>query len=234
MTLLLIPIVVGCGSRPPAREQKKENPSVTSSSPLNPGPILYVALGDSTGVGQGARYGGYVDRLFRKLVVKRAGSRLINLCVSGSTTTDVIRGQLDEGIAAKPELVTLGVGINDIGHGLSLQEFARNYQTILERLKRETQAVVIVTNIPDISSGPRIPLPMRNQYQQEIIAFNQKLQEIASSLGAIVFDSYTITHEQLPSHPEYFSADGFHPSDDGYELWAEQMWPTLEVVIGGQ
>lgn len=234
MTLLLIPMLVGCGSRPPAGGQEKENPSMASSSPLKPGPILYVALGDSTGVGQGARYGGYVDRLFRKLVVKRDGSRLINLCVSGFTTVDVIRNQLDEAVAAKPDLVTLGVGINDIGHGLSLEEFARNYQTILERLKRETQAVVIVTNIPDISSGPRIPLPMRSKYQQEIIAFNQKLQEIASSLGAIVFDIYTITHEQLPSHPEYFSADGFHPSDDGYELWAEQMWPTVEVVIGGQ
>lgn len=234
MIVLFLPVIVGCGSLPSADRKKQENPSVASSSPIKRGPILYVALGDSTGVGQGARYGGYVDRLFRTLVIKRPGSRLINLCVSGSTTVDVIRDQLDEGIAAKPDLVTLGVGINDIGHGLSLQQFVKNYQAILERLKRETQAVVILTNIPDISSGPRIPLSMRSQYQQEIIEFNQKLQDIANSLGAIVFDVYTITHEQLPSHPEYFSADGFHPSDDGYELWAEQMWPTVEAVIGGQ
>ena len=234
MVVVLIPIIVGCSSPPLADGQKQKNRSMASSSPIKPGPILYVALGDSTGVGQGARYGGYVDRLFRKLVVKRPGSRLINLCVSGSTTVDVIRDQLDVGVAAKPDLVTLGVGINDIGHGLSLQEFAKNYQAILERLKRETQAVVIVTNIPDISSGPRIPSSMRSQYQQEIIAFNQKLQDITNSLGAIVFDIYTTTHEQLPSHPEYFSADGFHPSDDGYELWGKEMWPTVEAVIGGQ
>lgn len=207
---------------------------MVTSSPIKPGPILYVALGDSTGVGQGAQYGGYVDRMFRKLVVKRPGSRLINLCVSGSTTVDVIRDQLDEAITAKPDLVTLGVGINDIGHGLSLQEFAKNYQAILERIKRETQAVVIVTNIPDISSGPRIPLTMRSEYHQTIIQFNQKLEEIAMAAGVIVFDIYTITHEQLPSHPEYFSSDGFHPSDDGYELWGQQMWPTVEAVIGGQ
>ena len=234
MFLLLIPIVVGCGSPPSADVQKKGNVAVPVSSPIKSGPILYVALGDSTGVGQGARYGGYVDRLFRKLVVKRPGSRLINLCVSGSTTVDVIRDQLDEAIAAKPDLVTLGVGINDIGHGLSLQEFAKNYQAILERIKRETQAVVIVTNIPDISSGPRIPPTMRSEYHQTIIQFNQKLEEIARAAGVIVFDIYTITHEQLPLHPEYFSSDGFHPSDDGYELWGQQMWPTVEAVIGGQ
>ena len=99
---------------------------MNSSSGITAGPIVYVALGDSTGVGQGARNGGYVDRMFRKLNAQRPGSRLTNLCVSGSTTADVIREQLDRAVSAKPALVTLGIGINDIGHGLSLQEFATN------------------------------------------------------------------------------------------------------------
>ena len=151
--------------------------------------------------------------------------------MTGATTRDVLREQLDEGIQANPDLVTLGIGINDIGHGLSLSEFAQNYESILRRLKKDTQAVVIVTNIPDISSGPRTPVDMRSQYQQMIVDFNQKLEQIAGSTGAIVFDIYTITHEELPSHPEYFSADGFHPSDAGYELWADKMWPTLQAVF---
>jgi len=211
---------------------KPKQGNVNNRSPMKSGPIVYVALGDSTGVGQGASNGGYVDRLFRKLEVQRPGSRLLNLCVSGATTIDVVREQLDEGIAAKPDLVTLGVGINDIGHGLSLQGFARNYQSILDRLKKEPHAVVIVTNIPDISSAPRIPSAMRDEYQRTIDQFNQKLQEIATTSAVIVFDIYTITREQLPAHPEFFSADGFHPSDAGYEMWAEQMWPTLLKMIG--
>ena len=226
IVLLVVPIAVGCALAPAAKETRV-NPTLK----VKPGSIVHVALGDSTGVGQGAREGGYVDRLFRKVVLQRPGSRLVNLCVSGSTAADVVRDQLDEGIQANPDLVTLGVGINDIGHGLTLSQFAQNYEAILSRLKKETQAVVIVTNIPDISSGPRIPSDMRRQYHQTIVEFNQKLEEIASSAGAIVFDIYTITHEELPSHPEYFSVDGFHPSDAGYELWAEKMWPTLEGVL---
>ena len=217
--------MVGCGLAPAARAP------VNPASKIKPGSIVYVALGDSTGAGQGARQGGYVDRLFRKMLGHRPGSRLVNLCVSGATTTDVLHEQLDEGVQALPDLVTLGIGINDIGHGLTLSQFAQNYEAILTRLKNDTQAVVIVANIPDISSGPRIPAHMRNRYQQMIVEFNQKLEEIAASTGAIVFDIYTITHEELPSHPEYFSADGFHPSDAGYQLWAEKMWPTLEGVI---
>lgn len=225
--------VSACRSITTTDEKATPSDSVNISSSIRPGPITYVALGDSTGAGVGAREGGYVDRLFRELLTRRPGSRLTNLCVSGATTSDLLREQLEAGLSANPDLVTLGIGINDIGHGVSLQEFAMNYEEILMRVKNRTRAPLIVTNIPDISTAPRIPAWMRAEYQRTIIQFNQKLEEIATRAGAIIFDIYTITHEKLPSHPEYFSADGFHPSDRGYELWAEQMWPTVARVVDG-
>ena len=206
--------------------------TLSTDKPMTTGPIVYVALGDSTGSGVGARDGGYVARLFKRIVERRAESKLNNLCVSGATTGDVFRGQLERGVAADPDLITLGIGINDIGHGLTLDQFSKNYEQILSTLKEKTRARVVVTNIPDISSAPRIPGSMRAEYQRQIIQFNQALEEIATRHGATVFDIYSITTQELPSHPEYFSSDGFHPSDAGYELWAERMWPTLEQVIG--
>lgn len=199
---------------------------------MKSGPIVYVALGDSTGSGVGARDGGYVARLFKRLAERRPGSQLTNLCVSGATTADVLRDQLDQGVAMDPDLVTLGIGINDIGHGLTLGQFSQNYEEILSTLRQKTHAKIVVTNIPDISSAPRIPGPMRSEYQQEIIQFNQRLGEIAARHGVTIFNVYAITNQELASHPEYFSADGFHPSDKGYELWATEMWPTLARVIG--
>ena len=200
--------------------------------PMKTGPIVYVALGDSTGAGVGARNGGYVARLFQRLGERRPGSKLSNLCVSGSTTEDVLRGQLERGVAMNPDLVTLGIGINDIGHGLTLDQFARNYEEILSTLKEKTHAEIVVTNLPDISTAPRIPGSMRREYQQQIIQFSKRLGEIAARHGVTVFDVYTITTRELPSHPEYFSSDGFHPSDEGYELWAEHMWPTVARIVG--
>jgi lysophospholipase L1-like esterase len=199
---------------------------------MTTGPIVYVALGDSTGAGVGARDGGYVARLFKRIEERRPTSKLINLCVSGATTDNVLRGQLDRAVAADPDLVTLGIGINDIGHGLTLDQFSKNYEQILSTLMEKTRARIVVTNLPDISTAPRIPGPMRNQYQQQIIEFSRRLEEIASRYDVTVFDVYTITTQELPSHPEYFSADGFHPSDAGYELWAQAMWPTLAQTIG--
>jgi lysophospholipase L1-like esterase len=199
---------------------------------MTTGPIIYVALGDSTGAGVGARDGGYVARLFKRLEERRPESKLSNLCVSGSTTADVMRNQLERGVALNPDLVTIGIGINDIGHGLTLEQFSKNFDEILSTLKEKTHATIVVTNLPDISSAPRIPNSMRSQYQRQIDEFCKRLEEIANKYGVTIFDIYTITKQELPSHPEYFSADGFHPSDEGYELWATQMWPTLAQAAG--
>ena len=201
---------------------------------MKSGPIVYVALGDSTGSGVGARNGGYVARLFNHLLDHRPGSELANLCVSGATTEDVLRRQLQSGVEKSPDLVTLGIGINDIGHGFTIEQFAKNYDEILTSLKQKTRAEIVVTNIPDVSSAPRIPVSMRAEYQRQIERFNQRLEEIARGHQVTIFDIFTITRRELPSHPEYFSSDGFHPSDDGYELWADQMWPTVATVVGAK
>ena len=223
-TCFLAMLLLGC-----TRDQAAP---IISDKPMTTGPIVYVALGDSTGAGVGARAGGYVVRLFKRIEEQRPGSKLNNLCVSGADTEDVVRAQLDRGVALNPDLVTVGIGINDIGHGLTLDQFSKNYERILSTLKEKTRARIVVTNIPDISSAPRIPGPARNEYQRQIIQFSRRLEEIAARHGVMVFDIYTITTEELASHPEYFSSDGFHPSDAGYEMWAQHMWPTIAQVIG--
>ncbi|MCM3873332.1 MAG: SGNH/GDSL hydrolase family protein [Pyrinomonadaceae bacterium] len=226
--LALLVVFAGCNSAKKPSQNEARNISGDSMT----GPIRYLALGDSTGAGVGARDGGYVARIFTRIVDHRPGSALTNLCVSGATTSDVLLGQLDRGVNSDPQLVTLGIGINDIGHGVTLEQFSTNFEEILTRLKRQTKAAIVVTNLPDISSAPRIPLAMRNEYHQQIVAFNQRLQEIASRQEVSLFDIYSATHEQLSSHPEFFSSDGFHPSDAGYELWAVQMWPLIALTIG--
>ena len=217
--------LAACGRNTPGGTNKGD-------SEMKTGPIVYVALGDSTGAGVGAVDGGYVLRLHQRILRNRPESQLVNLCISGATTSDVLRAQLDKGVEKNPQLVTLGIGINDIGHGVPLERFTENYDRILSTLKEKTQAKIVVTNIPDISSAPAIPSSMRNQYRQQIVTFNQRLEEIANRRGVTIFDIYSITTRDLPGHPEYFSRDGFHPSDAGYELWAVEMWPTMARAIG--
>ena len=194
--------------------------------------VTYTALGDSTGVGVGARDGkGYVARLLERIRKEREVARLNNLCVSGATTEDVLRGQVTPAIRTRPTLITLGIGINDIGHGMPPERFARNYEEIIKRLKTETSAQIVVTNIPDISYAPVIPRSEHESLRRRINAFNEKIHAIAESYQLHMVDAYSETHKVIESHPEFFSEDGFHPSDKGYEKWAEVMWPTVQAAL---
>jgi lysophospholipase L1-like esterase len=195
-------------------------------------PLNYVALGDSTGVGVGAQHGGYVVRLFERIKHERPESRLTNLCVSGATTDDVLREQVGPAIAARPTLITLGVGINDAGRSFTVERFAHNYEEIIKRLRAKTDAPIIVTNLPDVSLAPVVPVFMRDEVRRRIELYNERIEDIAKQYGLRVVDAYSTTHDIIPAHPEFFSSDGFHPSDIGYEYWAKTMWPTVKAVIG--
>ena len=195
-------------------------------------PVVYVALGDSTGVGVGAREGGYVARLFERIKMERPRSSLTNLCVSGATTEDVLLDQIGAAITASTTLVTLGIGINDVGRGVSVERFARNYEEIIKRIRAKTNAPIIVTNLPDVSLAPVVPALMRDELRSRLTLFNRRIEEIAARYGLLVVDAYQATHEVIPQHPEFFSSDGFHPSDIGYEYWAKTMWPTVKRAIG--
>lgn len=197
------------------------------------GPVVYSALGDSTGVGTGAKEGGgYVLRLFTRIKNDRPQSRLNNFCVSGATTEDVLRSQLPNAINSRPTLVTLGIGINDIGHGMPIETFARNYEAIIKRLKEATTARIVVTNVPDISFAPVIFASERDATRRKVQLFNERIRAIAERYKVVIVDVYTETHNTIPAHPEFFSEDGFHPSDAGYEYWAKAMWPTIQAAIG--
>jgi acyl-CoA thioesterase-1 len=194
--------------------------------------VIYTALGDSTGVGVGAKQGGgYVARLFERIKREHPDSHLANLCVSGATTDDVLRGQIRTAISSHPTLVTLGIGINDIGHGLTAETFARNYEEIIKRLREQTSATLIVTNIPDISFAPVVPAYARDETRRRVQLFNEKVYAIAERYKLLVVDIYTETHNVIPAHPEFFSEDGFHPSDAGYEYWAKTMWPIVKKAV---
>ncbi|HYY58413.1 MAG TPA: SGNH/GDSL hydrolase family protein, partial [Pyrinomonadaceae bacterium] len=224
--LILAAITSATASCAPHTLYQKEEQSGMANNMANnkaDAPVVYVALGDSTGAGTGARHGGYVARLFERIKMERPASSLINLCVSGATTDDVLREQVGPGTRARPTLLTLGIGINDAGRGVAVERFARNYEEIVKRLRAGGDSPIVVTNLPDVSLAPVVPVFMRGEVRRRIELYNQRIAEIAGRYNLLVVDAYTVTHEVIPSHPEFFSEDGFHPSDVGYEYWAKTM-----------
>jgi len=191
--------------------------------------LTYVALGDSTVVGVGASSPerNYVSQLARRLQLVYPTVQLSNLGVSGATSADVVARQLGRAVAAKPDLVTVSIGPNDIVQGKDAQEYERNLDMLLHTLTEQTEAVVVVNLLPDLGVAPRFPAQIRPAMEQQTQRFNQALVRVAKAYDAQVVDLFTPSQQEIPQHPEQVSADNYHPSDAGYARWAELMWSGI-------
>lgn len=193
-------------------------------------PVVYVAIGDSTGLGLGAGNGrGYVDLLLARMQQTHPGSRLINLSTGWATTADVLSKNLSQ-FPTEATLVTVCVGLNDLMQGQSDEQFAENYEKIISTLER-SGANIIITNLPNFSSAPAASAYRRDDIKRVLGLYNKRIDEIAASHNVPLVDLYKISSAAVQSRPDFFSFDGLHPSDAGYRFWAEAMWPMVEKTI---
>jgi len=195
-------------------------------------PITYVALGDSTAVGVGARNGGYPRRLEERL---RAGGevRLINLGQSGATSSEVAQSQAGRVNALAPDLVTLAVGVNDVWRMVPDAQFEANLISIARQLGALC-AKVFVNNLPDMSHAPAAKLASDylgikpELLRERIQRLNHYFSVFAVYPNITVVNTHGLSRAALPGREELFSPDGFHPSDAGYDEWARLLWGELE------
>jgi acyl-CoA thioesterase-1 len=196
----------------------------------------YVAVGDSSGVGVGAGDdGGYPERLFQRLKATGVHVGILNLCRSGATSRDVAQGPAQKAAAARPALVTLGVGTNDGWRMVPTSSFARNLATIADALE-SSGAQVVVSNIIDLSAAPAAAAARAwlGVTPQVILArineLNAAIEALAARPRFSVVDLFAFSQKEVPLHPEYFAPDGFHPSAVGYDRWADLLWPHVERI----
>lgn len=187
-------------------------------------PPVYVALGASDAVGIGANRPeaeGWVPLVYAGLP---ADTRLVNLGVSGATLADVLAEQLPVARDAAPRWVTIWPGPNDLRNGVPLGAFSARLDTLLGQLaalRRPGQPVeLVVLNLPDLRAAPAFAGINPSALDAEVRAWNAAIAAAASRHGATLVDLYA-TMNELAQHPEYISADGFHPSSAGYRRIAD-------------
>jgi lysophospholipase L1-like esterase/peroxiredoxin len=222
ISLLLMPLLsVGC-ARP------------TATAGHRASPFVYAAVGDSTGIGLGARDGGgYVDLLFARIEQKRPGSTLLNLSAAGATTTDVVDKQITQPDVARATLITICVGVNDLLRGGEAKQFAANYETLVAKL-RQPGRLIVVANLPDVASAPVMQEMADDSLRTRLGQFNKAIEGIAGRYAVPLVDLYKLSGEMREARAELFSSDGLHPSDLGYAHWAEAIWPVIEQAIHKQ
>ncbi len=188
-------------------------------------PLTYVAIGASDAVGVGAsdpEVEGWVPRFAARL---GANARVVNLGVSGSTLAQALDEQLGPALDAQPDVVTVWLAVNDLNARVSLNSYAADLDTLLGELE-VTHARVLVGNVPDLGGLAAYrgldPAPL----QAEADRWNAVIADTVGRHGATLVDLHAHWRE-IVDHPEFLSADGFHPSTPGYQALADVFAEAL-------
>lgn len=184
------------------------------------GPLIYVALGASDGVGVGTS-----DPARDNWPTVLSGElgqpvHLDNLSMTGETVADALKSELPLVVKVQPNVVTVWLAVDDFVAGVSLATYTDQLTTLLHTLHLQTPARVYVGNIPDLALLPAASGVNTAALIKVIAQWNATIAKIAAAQGATLVDLYSGAPE-LARNPEYISSDGFHPSTAGAERIAQ-------------
>jgi len=186
-------------------------------------PLRTVWLGDSTAAGVGAAS---ADGVVGRQVARRLG-RAVEvrvLATSGGRVADVVADQLPR-VPADAQVVFISVGANDATHLTGLDTFSSSYQELLAGVP--ASACVVVLGVPDLGSAPRLAQPLRALAGWRGRSIDRRVRQLAQRSGATYVDIAGATGPAFRRNRSLFSADGYHPDDTGYGLWAGAVTSAL-------
>lgn len=182
--------------------------------------LLYVALGDSTAQGVGASDpdAGYVAVIAERLRASTGKPvQVINLSRSHARVADVTAQQLPDLAGLDPDLVTVGVGGNDIA----------DYDP--DRFRSDITA--LVDGLPQGTVIADIPYFMHGQADTDANEAAATLTDVAQSRQLVVAPlQETFRGRGWGGMLTDYAADFFHPNDRGHRLWADAFWQQIEPL----
>ncbi len=202
--------------------------------------VVYAAIGASETYGIGAGDPRLAwPQVFSDNVLPQSAV-LHNFGIPGATTAQALRDEVPA-VALHPTVVTVWLNVNDLISGVTAQDYESQLRQLLQDLRQGGQARVLVANTPDLAQlpayraclpgapagGPEclIPaglMPTPQAVAAAVAGYNAAISNAAKQEGATLVDLY-LNDSQIAQHPEWISADGFHPSGQGYAVIAKQF-----------
>jgi len=174
-----------------------------------------LVIGDSTAVGIGA----YITKetIAGMLATDFPDADIVNKAVSGSRIADV-RLQLDA-VQGDFDMVLMQAGANDVVFMSDPTEVERDLVVLMDAAFVRASRVVVISSI-DASIIPLLPKIASLFLAHQSAKLLPDIKSIVEQKGGVYVDLYKSSEEQtFATNPnEFFSADGFHPSSDGYRL----------------
>jgi lysophospholipase L1-like esterase len=206
----------------------------TSMGPATAPKLRLVLLGDSAAIGVGVEWlsetvGGQLARMLAE-GTPETGERhvlLSSVGVAGSRSTDLATQVARALLGDKPDVAVVLIGTND-AVGLRVPEEAADHLGAAVRRLRDAGVEVVVGTCPDLGAIRSIAPPLRQiagllgrrmarAQAKAVVEAGGTVVELGRETGAVFrADEGTLCY------------DGYHPSADGYRVWAHALYPAVE------
>ena len=211
-------------------KQEEFDPSATFGDAANP-PIRVAVLGDSTVTAPGV--GGPDEIWISRVCLRLADTYRVELksyAIGGSMAHNLVAEQLEPALDFEPDLVILSVGANDALKGVTARVFEEN----LDRLVADftaSGATVIQSGVGDLGTIPRLLPPLRHLLSRRALQFNVVHERVAERHGSWVVPQRESPMELWRDDRDMWSADLFHVSALGHEVWGDLGWKTVAQAL---
>jgi acyl-CoA thioesterase-1 len=220
----LVVALAGCGNQqiaeqtpnlqPAALQQVVPNPNPDSNKDTRP---VIAVFGDSLSAGFGVDAGkSYPDDLQRLLDAAGYRYRIVNLGVSGDTTTDGVE-RLPTVLAVQPAIAIVEFGGNDGLRGLPVESAKKNLAAMVVALQKANAKILL--------AGMTLP---RNYGPEYIQSFERMYADLTAryKLALIPF-----LLEGVGGHRDLMQPDGIHPTAEGARIVAVNVLKYLRPLL---
>jgi lysophospholipase L1-like esterase len=154
------------------------------------------------------------------------------LAVPGAKASDLIERQLDH-VDPFTDVVVLCVGANDVASSTPRSVYARQIDEILTAL---APTPVLMLTMPDMAMPDRMAEPLRSLAGARARYFEAARAKVAARHGHVLSVDIASRPQGLTRRAgrRMLCADRFHPSAEGYRVWAERVAHALSAVLEPQ
>ncbi|MDX1332888.1 MAG: arylesterase [Robiginitalea sp.] len=219
--IFLLLLILGCGEgtnqKNPESGESNAAQEESSTDAQKDQTILF--FGDSLTAGLGLD----PNRAFPALIGQRLDSlgysyEVVNAGLSGETTASG-RNRLDWVLRQPVDIFILELGANDGLRGIPLEETRKNLEAMILRVREKFPDARIVL------AGMQLPPNMGPEYTA---SFRKIFPELAEKQDVLLIPFLL---DGVGGVPELNQEDGIHPTAEGHQIVAENVWKVLSVAV---
>lgn len=158
-----------------------------------------------------------------------------NFGISGNRTCQLFDRLYKDGLEFGPDIISFLIGINDIWHRYGNSKIATtdaqietNYRAILERVKRETNAKIVMLSPYLLDCDDK---QLMREDLKTVLPIVRKLADEFADVYVPLDEKFAEAIKTQPE-PKFYSGDGVHPNQNGAafigKLYAEAIKPLLK------